>query len=161
MSYELALEAAGAKVIDTHYAGSYQGTWGSVVEYEGKVGLVTGDYGSCSGCDAFESEFGNYSWGLGKISYNAEKDVYTKNYVGNILKIHLIGGTICTKEEYEAQQAEYQQKLSDFGKRYLHVIQDRWDIENQLDNSSNDDWYDEEKRELLNWALPIVLKHGN
>jgi hypothetical protein len=151
MSYELALEAAGAKVIDTHYAGDYQGTWGSVVEYKGKTGLVTGYYGSCSHCDAFQSEFDDYSWGSEQISYNAEKDVYTKDY----------GDTICTKEEYEAQQAEYQQKLSDFGKGYLHVIQDRWDIENQLANPSNDDWYDEEKRELLNWALPILLKQSD
>jgi hypothetical protein len=146
MSYELALKAAGADVIDTHYAGSYQGTWGSVVIYNGKKGLVTGSFGSCSYCDAFQSEFENYSWGSHEISYNAEKDVYTKDY----------GDTICTKEEYDAQQLEYQEKLSAFGQRYLHVVQDKFDVENQLANSSKDDWWDEERHELLNWALPLL-----
>jgi hypothetical protein len=85
------------------------------------------------------------------LSYNAEEDVYTKDY----------GDTICTKEEYDAQQLEYQEKLSAFGQHYLHVVQDKFDVENQLANPSNDDWYDEEKRELLNWALPILLKQSN
>lgn len=140
--------AAGANVIDTKYAGSYQGTWGSVVEYQGKKGLVTGSFGSCSSCDAFEGEFNDYMWSSDVISYDSETDTYSKDY----------GDIICTKEQYEAQQAEYQQKLSDFGKRYLHVIQDKWDIENQLAHLSKDEdnWYHHEQRELLEWALPLL-----
>ena len=147
MSYQQALIAAGAIVIDTKYSGSYQGTWGSVVEYNGKRGLVTGNYGSCSVCDAFQAEFDDYMWS-DTISYDSETDTYSRDY----------GDTICTKEEYDAQEAEYQQKLSDFGKRYLHVIQDKWDIENQLAHLSTDEdqWYDAEQRHLLEWALPLL-----
>jgi hypothetical protein len=148
MSYQTALAAAGAVVIDTKYAGSYQGTWGSIVEYQGKKGLVTGSFGSCSVCDAFQSEFDDYMWGSVVITHDTQTDTYSRDY----------GDIQCTKEEYDAQQAEYQQKLSDFGKRYLHVIQDKWDVENQLKHlyNSEDAWYADEQKELLDWALPLL-----
>lgn len=52
--YVRALEAAGVKVLAFEEFGSYQGDWWARVE----GGFVTGSYGSCSGCDAFEAEFG-------------------------------------------------------------------------------------------------------
>lgn len=60
MSYQSALEAAGVTVHDFKEFGSYQGEWVAYVTFEGETGFITGGYGSCSGCDAFESEFG---WG--------------------------------------------------------------------------------------------------
>lgn len=57
MGYQEAMEAAGAKVIDMVGFNDYQGTWYALVEYKGERGWVTGYYGSCSGCDAFEGEF--------------------------------------------------------------------------------------------------------
>lgn len=60
MSYESALESAGAEVIKFSYFGSYQGDWWAKVEYLGSVGWVKGSYGSCSGCDAYEGEFFNF-----------------------------------------------------------------------------------------------------
>lgn len=144
MGYELALKEAGAEVIATHYAGSYQGTWGSIVIYNGKKGLVTGSYGSCSHCDAYQEV--SLTMQCDTIEYDEEKDSYTKHW----------GDRICTKEEYDAQQLEHKKKLSVFGKQYLHVIQDKFDVENRLANSSKDEWYDDELRELLNWALPLL-----
>lgn len=61
MSYRSALVAAGATVLNYEAFGSYQGTWLAFVEYNGEKGIVEGSYGSCSGCDAFEAEFG---WSL-------------------------------------------------------------------------------------------------
>jgi hypothetical protein len=61
MGYCEAMEAAGAKVLAFQEFGSYQGEWYAKVEYNGEVGWVQGSYGSCSGCDAFEGEFG-YTW---------------------------------------------------------------------------------------------------
>lgn len=58
MSYEEALGAAGATVIDFKEFGSYQGDWWALVRFNGQVGFVTGSYGSCSGCDAFQAEMG-------------------------------------------------------------------------------------------------------
>lgn len=58
MSYQEAMQAAGAEVHEFQEFGSYQGDWWAKVTYKGQTGWVTGSYGSCSGCDAFEGEFG-------------------------------------------------------------------------------------------------------
>lgn len=58
MGYELALKAAGAIVHEFKMFGGYQGTWAAIVEYKGKMLIVIGDYGSCSGCDPYEARFG-------------------------------------------------------------------------------------------------------
>lgn len=58
MSYEKALEAAGARIVAFEYFGSYQGEWWALVEFRRARGWVNGSYGSCSGCDSFEAEFG-------------------------------------------------------------------------------------------------------
>lgn len=56
--YEAALWAAGVKVHAIKQFGSYQGDWWAQIEFPGgQVGWVTGEFGSCSGCDAFEAEF--------------------------------------------------------------------------------------------------------
>lgn len=58
MSYGAALIAAGCDVLECEYTGSYQGEWYALVRVDGEIGIVTGCYGSCSVCDAFEAEFG-------------------------------------------------------------------------------------------------------
>ena len=58
MSYNEALEAAGAKVLEFATFGSWQGEWVALVEYKSEVGWVQGSFGSCSHCDSFEAEFG-------------------------------------------------------------------------------------------------------
>lgn len=58
MSYQKCIELAGAEILKFKYFGSYQGDWWAKVKYEGQIGWVHGSYGSCSGCDAFEAEFG-------------------------------------------------------------------------------------------------------
>lgn len=78
MSYEQALEAAGVEVIEYVEFGSYQGDWLCLIRDNGVLCVAEGCYGSCSYCDAFESEFG--------YSYDSED--------GN-------------KEEYEARLADF------------------------------------------------------
>ena len=57
--YEAALTATGVKVLGYETFGSYQGDWWAEVQFpNGEVYFVSGSYGSCSGCDAFEAEFG-------------------------------------------------------------------------------------------------------
>lgn len=55
--YEKAMKAAGATVHFFAQFGSYQGEWYAKVTYKGVTGWINGSFGSCSGCDAFESEF--------------------------------------------------------------------------------------------------------
>jgi len=60
MSYQEAIEKAGAKIHAFHSFGSYQGDWWAKVTFKKITGWVHGYHGSCSVCDAFEKEF-NYA----------------------------------------------------------------------------------------------------
>lgn len=53
--YQRSLEAAGADIIEFREFGSYQGDWFAVLS---NYDVIQGSYGSCSGCDAFQCEFG-------------------------------------------------------------------------------------------------------
>lgn len=57
--YKLALHAAGVDVLDYESFGSYQGEWWAKVKFPNdELYFVNGYFGSCSGCDSFEAEFG-------------------------------------------------------------------------------------------------------
>ena len=83
MSYESTLEAAGATVHAFKEFGSYQGDWWAKVTYKGVTGWVTGSFGSCSGCDAFESEF---DWTCDEKSPQYQKKLaeFGERYLGDI-----------------------------------------------------------------------------
>lgn len=57
--YQEALEAAGVTVHAFEQFGSYQGDWIAHVTYGKQTGYIFGSFGSCSGCDAFQAEFGS------------------------------------------------------------------------------------------------------
>ena len=99
MSYEAALEAAGATVHAFGQFGSYQGEWFALVTYKGGRGWVNGWYGSCPGCDAFEAEFG---YGDGD---ECEEHRYRNSQPECV-------GCAAAKDSY-------QKKLADFGRTYL------------------------------------------
>lgn len=57
--YVAALWAAGVKVLDYERFGSYQGDWFAHIEFpNGERYFIHSYFGSCSGCDSFEAEFG-------------------------------------------------------------------------------------------------------
>lgn len=141
MSYNLALAAAGAKVLAYETFGDYQGTWMALVEYKDKKGIVEGSYGSCSGCDAFQGEFG----------YDEPEERDGRYYGRNWEEI--------TKEEFDIQNADYQKKLAAFGESYLTTIQDKDDIENRVNNLVKDDWFSVEEKEGLEWALKQLTEN--
>lgn len=76
MSYQEALEAAGATVEIYKEFGSYQGEWVAKI---GSDKWVLGSYGSCSGCDAFEQEF-DYS-DTKKPDYQERLASFGKSYL--------------------------------------------------------------------------------
>lgn len=102
MSYESALEAAGATVHEFKEFGSYQGDWWAKVTHNGQTGWVQGSYGSCSGCDAFQAEFdyGNDQCSDHKYVWDAPKDCEA-----------------CT-----ALKNDKQAKLARFGEGYLDLM---------------------------------------
>src|SRR5574344_1829516 len=138
MSYTLALEKAGATIIDYKQFGSYQGDWLAFVEYGGIKGIVQGSYGSCSGCDAFEGEFG----------YSSEPVSQDGKYYRN-------GDTwdednICSKEEFEEARKAYDERLAEFGRQYIGTIEepdlyDKKHYEDRLAKLDSEDWFSEEE----------------
>ena len=98
MSYQSALEAAGAKVLAFEQFGSYQGEWLAKVESAGETFYVQGSYGSCSGLlMPFESEFG---YGEGKCDEHSYSDAPD-----------------CP--DCLVKKAEYQIRLAAFGMKYF------------------------------------------
>src|SRR6185312_7049306 len=78
--YQEAMEAAGAVVHAYEEFGDYQGSWYAKVTYQGETGWVEGAYGSCSGCDAFEAEFG-YSYEPEENDYQDRLKLFGESYL--------------------------------------------------------------------------------
>lgn len=140
MGYSETLEAAGAKVLDYKEFGNYQGDWAALVEYKGEKGIVFGSYGSCSGCDAFQAEF--------DFSDEApiEKD-------GKYYKTYWDDEEI-SKSEFDEGIANYNKRLHDFGMDYLTApLATKDTIEKNIAALKEDDWFDDEKKEMYDWCL--------
>ena len=139
MGYSQALEAAGCKILAFEEFGCYQGTWLAFVEYNGQKGIVEGSYGSCSGCDAFQSEFG---W---------KGVVHEKN--GKYYKSRYSDEEI-TQEEYDELKKTADKKLADFGLSYLAGgLYDKAHYEQMLKGLNSDDWFSGETKEYCQWAI--------
>lgn len=135
MSYAQAMEAAGATVLAFEQFGCYQGDWFALVDYNGERGWVQGGYGSCSGCDAFEAEFGWYE---------------------DRCKDHTYSGTdaeIAACSACAAAQADYARRLADFGRTYLDGLLTQEQAEAHA--SQNLDW-DSDAPAMVEW----VKKHA-
>lgn len=131
--YTEALEAAGATVLSFEAFGSYQGDWVAKVEYEGKTGYVTGCYGSCSGCDAFEAEMG-YAH-----SEQCEEHRYQSAQENELEQC-----AACIEAK-----ADYQKRLAEFGKPYLEDFFTREELEKKFEKQSE---WDYGSGELLQWV---------
>lgn len=128
MSYQDALEAAGAEVLLWHEFGSYQGDWWSKVKIDDKQAWVSGSYGSCSGCDSFQAEFG---------------------YQDGQCEDHVYGSD--SHPECEACQLrakDYHDRLESFGNDYLQNSMTQEQAEAEA--SKNIEW-DVEAESMLQW----------
>lgn len=134
MSYEMCLEKAGAKVLAFHEFGSYQGEWYALVEYQGERGWIEGSYGSCSGCDAFEAEFGFECCDKG----------------------HFYKDSNCSA--CDALYTEIDKRYAEFGRTYLETILS-YDL--QLENMQRlidqDNWAKYEYQEIYDWMKSVQL----
>ena len=99
-NYQWAMELAGAKILAFESFGDYQGTWIAKVIYNNSIRWISGSYGSCSGCDAFESEVETWH------------DSDDENY-------HSISNYIDIKFKDCAQCQVLLEGVKDFGKGYL------------------------------------------
>ena len=133
MSYETALQAAGAKVIEFKSFGSYQGDWYALAEYNGERGWIHGFFGSCSGCDAFEAEF----------DYDEKEHCDQHEYVNN--------PPPCAG--CDEAKAKYDAKLAEFGRPYLEGMSKPDLLLAELDERAE---WDDESREAATWIRSLA-----
>ena len=143
MGYSEALTAAGCNVLDFQEFGSYQGDWLAFVEYKGEKGIVTGCYGSCSGCDSFQAEF----------DYGSDNEFYTEN--GKFYKsFYADPEEEVTESEYNESKEKYNKRLADFGQSYLSGgLYNRAHYESLLEKLDPEDYFDQETKEQIDWVL--------
>ncbi len=127
--YEGAMEAAGAQVLAFKEFGSYQGEWWAKLLYEDKTYWVHGSYGSCSGCDAFQSEFG----------YGDDEHCTEHTYSREPIDCKLCA---------EAKDA-YNKRLAEFGKSYIFGNEYSQEEAEGMYVRKEDDYYQEEREEIL------------
>lgn len=132
MSYAKAMQAAGAEVIEFECFGSYQGEWWAKVRYEGRIGWVQGSYGSCSGCDAFEGEFGFAYMDCEEHRWDHKDDC-----------------TAC-----QEAKRQYDKRLADFGRLYLDELIPQEKAEEVA--ARNIEW-DSEAQGMLDWLKSHAL----
>ena len=142
MGYIEALEAAGATVIDSMFVGDYQGSWGAIVIYNGIKCLAVGGYGSCSVCDAFQSEFDGVS------PYKNDEKFY-------------LNWEEVSEEEYNIALSDYNKRLSDFAQSYLTTPFYVADVRRKLielnEGIANDRYWNSEEKELYEWAAKYLI----
>ncbi len=141
MGYTEALEKAGCKIIKYEEFGCYQGTWLAFVKYKGEKGIVQGSFGSCSVCDAFQSEF-DYCDSPSEIQGKFYKTPYIDEYEE------------ITKEEFDNLLLEIEPKFIDFGNSYLAGgLYDKQFYLTKLEKLDENEWFDEEEKEYCLWAI--------
>lgn len=132
--YNAALTAAGATVLNMFIGGSYQGTWLARVRHPEKgEGWILDYYGSCTGCDAFEAEFG-----FDRHSYDKhDANVYVED-------ANFVEGC----EECDALKA----RLVKFGEGYLADLKTELEIVLRIEGES---YISSDERECIEAALPL------
>jgi hypothetical protein len=126
-SYQETLEAAGAEVLAFGEFGSYQGDWLAKVRYKGAVRFLKGSYGSCSGCDSLQAEFG----------YNDE-----------VCSDHRWEDKNPNCQACKTAKAEYDAKVVRFGQGYLD---DSSDPKVLLEEFTKQAEWDHDAKEILKW----------
>ncbi len=99
MSYEQAFAAVpGCEVLWCKYYGSYSGDLLAKIKYKDEILYIRDYFGSCSGCDSFESAFG---W---KDPTKKQLASFGLSYVeAAVSKKTLIG---LLKKEYRSEEAQ-------------------------------------------------------
>ena len=127
MSYEAALEAAGAKVLALRYLGSYQGVWAALVKYDGERGWVQGTFGSCSHCDSFEGEFG---WGIDpedetEEQYQTRLADFGRTYLDGLQTTEQVAAQFDRDAEWDSESEEAAKWVRDTGEWYGNAEADQ------------------------------------
>lgn len=142
MGYQEAIEANGVEVIEFKMFGSYQGDWVAILK-DGR--FIHGSYGSCSGCDAFEAEFG---W---KDEVVVKQD-NGKYYRGNC---RWSESDEVTEDEANLLNQKHILKLQKFGESYLESAETKEEIIQRFQRKCDGEypWHDD--LEILEWLKSL------
>jgi len=143
MGYKSAMEAAGAEVVEFQTFGSYQGDWWASVRFEGKAYWVHGSYGSCSGCDAFQSQF----------DYNTTEQCEEHRYDNPS------GEVVAACVKCTEAKAAYAVALAEFGRSYLQrneFTQEEAEKETFKEADDYSDYNEEKEQHDFIKAHPLV-----
>lgn len=130
MSYQEALEAAGATIKEFKEFGSYQGTWMAHLD---NGNLVEGYYGSCSGCDSFLSEF------------DFQSHEHTDNEYFNPLY-----NRESLKDDCEKCQ-DFKKRFQEFGQNYLTAAVPLSQVVKCYEEKCKDEYCYSDDKEILEW----------
>jgi len=138
MGYRLALDANDVVVREYKEFGYCQGTWIAVLE-DGR--FVEGSYGSCSGCDAFQGEFG---WNDDKIIKQQDGKYYHDNHYWD-------ESEEITEEKANEENSMYDARLKSFGKGYLNSSETKAEIVARYKRKCEEDYAWDDDKEILQW----------
>jgi hypothetical protein len=111
MSYEQAIEAAGAEILDLEEPESYRGPYPLLVRYKGSVGYVCFDVGTCPHCDEYLGEMSGREPTLGEMADWARCYLESLRTYNDML---LTRSNVEYEPDYE--------KFSDFLERTKHLV---------------------------------------
>lgn len=108
MGYKSALKAAGATVLKFKEYGFYGGIWVAKIN-DGEY--IKADYGSCSGCDAYEAEF---------------EDVSTTMYVTKetLAKLASFGRSYLNLSQTKEELIEELKAEQEYREEYKEILED-------------------------------------
>lgn len=134
--YAKALEATGVTIKEFKFFGSYQGDWFAVTA-DGKI--ISGSYGSCSGCDAFQAEFDDEEPECKDGKY------YKPSYFSDAAHRHSL-------KEYKRDKAKYLERLKSFGQSYVDGAETLEEIIARYKIKAKE-WEDD--KEIYNWLKSL------
>jgi hypothetical protein len=137
MGYKETMEMAGATVHSFREFGSYQGDWLAKVTWKGELGFVRGSYGSCSGCDAYQSECDGLGHAVGEEGY------------------HNPSWGDCVEGCEKCEQGK--RTLAGFGRRYLNSMMPAKGIIKELEEGMEWDYDKTETLEKLRFVDPDYI----
>lgn len=121
--YIKCMELAGAKILAAKKFGSYQGDWWAKVEYKGKTFWVHGYFGSCSGCDAFQAEFGYDETSCEEHRYLHNQEITDTCEACKVIKQDLHKRKVAFGEKYLTDDVHSQESAEAFAAKH-----ESWDF---------------------------------
>jgi len=146
MGYYEAIEAAGVKIKEYKEFGSYQGDWFAILEDNT---VVHGGYGSCSGCDSFQGEFG---WDDNIKEKQSNGKYYRNNYINEDDEL--------SEEQANIENQAYNTKLCKFGQSYIVSPETLSEITERYKKKTIEEYAWEDDREIYHWLLEKCKEYG-